>query len=225
MNDKSVENRTSTFGYCTDCLCRNLAQSSPAMRLLGLCPLLAVTTSVLKALTISLLLLLVSVLSSGIGTLLQGTIFWRLKPLYFAILASVSTMIVVNGVGVYFPLIVDSLGIYALLIAANCQVISQLQELAEHASFTRVLSLVARDGFWVLLLAVVVALIREVVAFGTVFHDWPLLFGVPVKHEANGLLPFVAEPAGALIIFGLLLGALNVFTLPRSEAEPQENQL
>lgn len=215
MNDNAVESKASNFGYCADCICRNLAQSSPAMRLLGLCPLLAVTNSVLKALTISVLLVLVSILSSSIGTLLRGAVFWRLKPLYFAVLASVSTMIVVNGLGVYFPLLVDSLGIYALLLAANCQVISQLQELAEHAPIEQVLPLVVRDGFWVLVLVVCVAVIREFAAYGTILHDWPLFHGVPVNEVANGLLPFIAEPAGALITFGLILGAINLYTLRR----------
>lgn len=212
MNSTTSNATNQRLAQCVDCLCSNLAQSPVAYRLLGLCPLLVVTTSVLKALSISILLLLVGVFSVALGSLLRSTVIWRLKAVHFAVIASVSTLIVVNAIGIRFPALVDSLGIYALLLAANCQVISQLQEMAEHHSLTNTIPRVIRDGGWVLVFAVVIALIREFASYGIIFHDWPLLYGLPAEQPPNGWLPFLAQPGGALIILGMMLGILNLVT-------------
>lgn len=208
---------------CVNCVCGNLAESSLAARLLGLCPILAVTTSVLKAFTIAILLLMVGIMSTLIGTILKSMVLWQLKPVYFAVLASVSTIIVVNAVGVYFPLLVDSLGIYALLIAANCQVLSQLQETAEHSSLSQALPRVIKDGCWVLVFAVIIAIIREFAAHGSLLHDWRLIYGLPTEIAPIGWAPLLADPAGALIVFAILLGMLNLFTQSRTRISPVAN--
>ena len=209
---------------CANCICGGLANNTAARRLLGLCPLLALTHSLLKALTIGLLLLLVSLLSACLGSLLRATIFWRFKPIYFALLASLSTIVCVNAVGILFPLLVDTLGVYALLLAANCLVIAQLQEVAEHAPLPNVVSRVMKDGVWILLFLAVIATIRELGAFGRLFHDIAIIHNLPVINEVSRGLSMLADPAGAFIVLALLLALINVYDSFRSRAATKPEQ-
>ena len=220
---------TSKFGLlgCAQCVCGGLANNVAARRLLGLCPLLALTHSLLKALTIGLLLLLVGLVSACLGSLMRATIFWRFKPIYFALLASTSTVIVVNGVGILFPLLIDTLGVYALLLAANCLVIAQLQEVAEHAPLPQVASRVARDSAWIMLFLVVIAVIREFGAFGSVFHDLAILNNLPVIGELSHGFSILSEPAGAFFVLALLLALINLYDSTRATnlAEKNDNRV
>ena len=211
---------------CVHCICAGLGTNVVARRLLGLCPLLAVSTSVLKALAISILLFLVSLLSTSLGSLLRATIYWRFKPIYFAVLASVSTMIVVNVSGIFFPLLIDSLGIYGLLLAANCLVIAQLQQVAEHAPLTTVVSRVAHDGWWTVVFVSLIASIREFGTHQLLFHDLSILKNLPVVREETIWLPFFAEPAGALITLAFVLGLINWYQgLQESEGNYENDGL
>ena len=194
---------------CANCMCGGLANNVAARRLLGLCPLLALTHSLLKALTIGFLLLLVGLLSACLCSLLRATIFWRFKPIYFALLASISTIIVVNGAGILFPLLIDTLGVYALLLAANCLVIAQLQEVAEHSPLPQVASRVASDGAWMMVFLAVIATVRELGAYGRVFHDIAILNNLPVLNELTPGFSILAEPAGAFFVLALLLALIN----------------
>ena len=216
MTNKSSIESNKTVAGCINCVCSNLSQNVMARRLLGLCPLLATTDSLLKALTMALMLIAVGLLSASVGSVLRATIYWRFKPIYFAVLASVSTLVVVNAVGGFFPVLINALGIYALLLAANCQIIAQLQDLAEHAPLNRVAARVLHDGMWVLVFMVLIASVREFGAYGTLLHDLSLALNASAQAEPLGWLPILRQPAGALIILALILGILNKVQVSRT---------
>lgn len=205
--------KRSAIPQCANCLCQNLGNSSIAARLIGLCPLLAVSTSLVKALSISLLLIVVGLISTLIACLLRSTIYWRLKPVYFATVASVATVLVVNSLGIYFPFLIDALGIYALLLAANCLVIAKLQEVAEHAPLTVALRGMVQDGLWITIFVMIVGGLREILSKGSIFHDIGLLNNEEIPLAEVGLLPIFADPAGALITVALLLAMIKHFEL------------
>ena len=209
MTDNQTTEKSKTVAGCANCFCMNMSQSVMARRLLGLCPLLATTDSVLKAATMSVMLICVGLLSACVASLIRATIYWRYKPIYFAVLASISTLLVVNATGALFPTLVDALGIYALLLAANCQIIAQLQDLAEHAPLDKVAKRVWRDGFWVLTFMLLIASVREFGAYGVLLHDLSLVLDITAREEPSGWLPILHQPAGALITLALILGILN----------------
>lgn len=203
-------NRQDRLWTCANCLCGGLSSNPMASRLLGLCPLLAVTTSVLKAVTMAGLLMLVSLLSTCFGSVLRASVFWRFKPIYFALVASLSTIIVVNAAGIFFPLLVDSLGVYALLLAANCLVISQLQEIAEHAPVLPVVRRVTRDSLWISAFLLVMATLREFGTYGGLFHDKALLEN-SLAADSPRWISILGEPAGALLLLAILLALINYY--------------
>ena len=206
---RSVHRSAAGAVACAHCLCAGVANNIIARRLLGLCPLLAMSTSVIKGFAIGILLLLVCLVSACLGSVLRASIFWRFKPIYFATLASVSTVMVVNAAGIFFPVLIEALGVYALLLAANCVVIAQLQELAEHTEVKRVFTRVARDVLWVLLFVSIIAFIRELGAFGSLLHDISMLENSVPTEASSMWIPIFARPAGALFVLALLLALIN----------------
>ncbi|MGR8949995.1 MAG: Rnf-Nqr domain containing protein [Gammaproteobacteria bacterium] len=207
--EKGREQKTPGIVGCATCFCANVSDNVMARRLLGLCPLLATTDSVIKAAMMATLLVLVGLLSASLASILRATVYWRFKPIYFAVLGSVATLVVVNAAAVVFPVLIDALGIYALLLAANCQIIAQLQELAEHAPLKQVSRRVLHDGIWILAFMVLIASIREFGAYGGLLHDLSLTANLSINHEPKGWLPVLREPAGALIILSIVLAVLN----------------
>ena len=152
--------------------------NNPALvQLLGLCPLLAVSSTVTNALGLGIATLLVLVGSNVCVSLVRHHVPKEVRiPVFVMIIASLVTCVqlLMNAYayGLYL-----SLGIFIPLIVTNCIIIGRAEAFA---SKNEVLP-AAQDGFWMGLgmtsVLVVLGAMREVIGNGTLFDGADLLLG------------------------------------------------
>lgn len=184
--------------------------NSALVQLLGMCPLLAVTSTATNALGLGLATTLVLTLTNATVSLLRNHVPQEIRiPVYVLIIAAVvtSVQLVINAwaFGLY-----QSLGIFIPLIVTNCIVIGRAEAFASKNS----VGLAALDGFSIGLGATsamfVLGSMREILGNGTLFDGadgllgaWAKVLRIQVYHTDTPFL-LAMLPPGAFIGLGLL---------------------
>lgn len=192
-------------------------KNNPALvQLLGLCPLLAVTSTVTNAMGLGLATLMVLV---GSNVTISAVRNWVPKdiriPVFVMIIAAFVTIIQLLMNAYTFGLY-QSLGIFIPLIVTNCAIIGRAEAFASKnpvhlSAFDGVMM---GAGFMVVLL--VLGAMREIIGQGTLFDGADLLLGpwaavlrMEIFSFDNQFLLAILPP-GAFLGLGLLIAAKNV---------------
>ena len=194
-----------------------LWRNNPALvQLLGLCPLLAVTGSVVNALGLGLATLFV-LCGSNIAVSLfrrQATEAIRL-PAFVMIIASFTTCIQLLMQAYTYELY-EILGIFIPLIVTNCAILGRADAFASKHGVVRSAADGLAMGLGFLVVLVVLGGLRELLAYGTLFHNMHLLLGSVAANSTLQVFPesypgflLAALPPGAFIITGLLIATKN----------------
>jgi len=117
-----------TQGTYIEQLRTGLWQDNPGLvQLLGLCPLLAVTTTFVNGLGLGIATLLVLTLSNGLVSLTRRWIIQEIRiPIYVLIIASLVTCVELIFKA-WFPTLDRSLGIFIPLIVTNCAIVARAE--------------------------------------------------------------------------------------------------
>ncbi|ELW8961208.1 TPA: electron transport complex subunit E [Yersinia enterocolitica] len=200
-----------------DLLAQGLWKNNSALvQLLGLCPLLAVSSTATNALGLGLATTLVLVCTNTAVSALRRWVPNEIRiPIYVMIIASVvsTVQMLINAYafGLY-----QSLGIFIPLIVTNCIVIGR----AEAYAARNPVGLSALDGLAMGLGATcalfVLGSLREILGNGTLFDgadmllgDWAKVLRIEVIHLDSPFL-LAMLPPGAFIGLGLLLAGKYV---------------
>jgi len=185
-------------------LFKGLLRENPIFVLaLGLCPSLAVSTTVNNALGMSAATVVVLMGSNLVISLLRKQIPDDIHiPAYIVVIATFVTLVDMV-MQAYLPALSESLGIFIPLIVVNCIILGRAEAFASKNTVGSSLvdALAMGIGFTVGLTAI--ALVREVLGAGTItiFPDGGVIT-IPGLSEAPALV--FAFPAGALIVVGFL---------------------
>ena len=159
-----------------------LWRNNPGLvQLLGLCPLMAVTTSAINGLGLGLATLATLMLSNLLISLLRRFILAEIRiPVFVLVIASVVTAIELL-MQAWFHGLYEVLGIFIPLIVTNCIIIGRAEAFAaRHVPLAAWLDgLMMGLGF--LLVLVVLGGLRELLAQGTLFSQAHLMFGEAAK--------------------------------------------
>ncbi|WP_087016345.1 electron transport complex subunit E [Thaumasiovibrio subtropicus] len=205
-----------------------LWHNNPALvQLLGLCPLLAVSSTVTNALGLGIATTLVLLGSNITVSLVREYIPKEVRiPVFVMVIASLVTCVQLLMNAYTFGLY-QSLGIFIPLIVTNCIIIGR----AEAYASKNTPKLAAIDGFWMGMgmTAALVALgaLREVLGNGTLFDgadrllgEWATVLRIEIfTSESNFLLAML--PPGAFIGVGLLIAAKNLIDEQLKKAAPK----
>ncbi|HIC45194.1 MAG TPA: electron transport complex subunit E [Methylophaga aminisulfidivorans] len=194
-----------------------LWKNNPALvQLLGLCPLLAVTNTVINGLGLGLATILTLVASNGFISLLRNQIPDEARlPVFVMIIASIVTVIELS-MNAWFHDLYLILGIFIPLIVTNCSIIGRAEAFAARNSVGPALldGLMMGLGFTAVL--VVLGGMRELIGQGTLFSQAELMFGdvaknfsITVIDDYRGFL-LALLPPGAFIGLGLIVALKNV---------------
>ena len=185
---------------------------NPAMvQLLGLCPLLAVSSTAIDALALGLATLLTLLVSNVAVSLLRDLIAPAVRlPMQIAVIAGTVTVIELL-MAAWLPALHSSLGIFLPLIVTNCLILARSEAFARHRTPgpAAIDGLATGSGFALALLAL--GMLREAIGQGSLFSGAERLIGGDTV--VTGLLLFPAQhglilavlPPGAFILLGLLL--------------------
>jgi electron transport complex protein RnfE len=199
-----------------DVVKNGLWTNNPALvQLLGLCPLLAVTGSVVNALGLGIATMAVLIGSNTIVSLIRRHVSDAVRlPAFVVIIAAFVTCAELLMKAFTYELY-QILGIFIPLIVTNCAILGRAEAFASKNK----VGLAALDGLMMGLgfLAVLVALggIRELLGQGTLFADMHLLFGAsastwvlrPFGENYSFLIAIL--PPGAFLVTGFLIAIKN----------------
>lgn len=191
--------------------------NNPALvQLLGLCPLLAVTGSVVNALGLGLATILVLVGSNVAVSLLRHAVTDAIKlPVFVMIIAAFTTCTELLMKAYTFELY-QILGIFIPLIVTNCAILGRADAFAcKNPVFPSLVDgLMMGIGFTVVLLFV--GAVRELLGSGTLFANMHLLVGelgrnwqLSIHPDYPGFLVAILPP-GAFLVTGFLIALKNV---------------
>lgn len=187
-------------------------------QLLGLCPLLAVTTTLVSGLALGLATAGVVVVTSTVLSLLRPVLLPAARlPLCLLLVVGLVTAIDLVGEALLFDLH-ELLGLFIPLIAVNSGLLAHAENVASRRSvgFTFVSALATGLGF--LFALITLGAFREVLGRGTIFGGMELLAGDSARSMVLELPwsgPLVAIlPPGAFLGMAVLLALRNRLTAP-----------
>lgn len=197
-------------------LTKGFLKENPVLRLvLGTCPTLAVTTSVVNAIGMGLSASIVLICSNIAISALRKFIPDKVRiPAFIVIIASFVTMVQML-VKAYVPALDESLGVYLPLIVVNCIILGRAEAFASKNPVlaSAVDGLGMGIGFTVALM--LMGTVREVLGAGTFLGGAQSLLGLFGDNVLGGFDGFtVISPEGyirPIIIFILAPGGFFVF--------------
>ena len=193
------------------------------VQILGLCPLLAVTSTTINGLGLGLATILVLIGSNVTVSLIRNFVRPEIRiPVFVLVIASFVTAVEL-AMNAFFHDLYKVLGIFIPLIVTNCAILGRAEAFASKNSVSKsfVDGLTMGLGFAVIL--VVLGAMRELIGFGTLFAQAHMMFGeaarwvtVTVFEDYKGFLLAILPP-GAFIGLGLLIALKNLID-QRTEA-------
>ena len=185
--------------------------------LLGLCPLLAVSGTVVNALGLGLATTLVLAVSNLCVSLSRGLLRPEIRiPAFVLIIASAVTVTELLMQAYLYDLYLV-LGIFIPLIVTNCAIIGRAEAFAARNAPLPALVDGIATGLGFCLTLVLLGALRELIGQGTLLADAHLLVGewgrsltLEIVPDHPGFL-LAMLPPGAFIALGLLVAARNAW--------------
>ena len=194
--------------------------------LLGLCPLLAVSNTMINGLGLGLATTLVLVLSNTTISFIRNWVRQEVRlPIFVLVIASFVTAVEL-GMNAYFHDLHAILGIFIPLIVTNCAIVGRAEAFASRNPVPRAIvdGLSMGVGFTAVL--VVLGGMREFIGQGTLLADIHLMFGDAAKDltfsmgaDYSGLLLAILPP-GAFFGLGLLIAVKNIIDNRQAAKKP-----
>ncbi|MCX7627090.1 MAG: electron transport complex subunit E [Methylophilaceae bacterium] len=190
-------------------------QNPGVVQLLGLCPTLAVTSTVVNGVSLGLATALVMAASNAAVAPVRKFVPAEIRIAVFILIIAALVTVIDLGMHAWFHALHATLGIFIPLIVTNCIVLARVEAFAaKNATAPSAL-----DGLMMGLgLAIVLALLgglRELVGKGTLLSGIDLALGPAAKQYVITVLPdyhgflLAVLPPGAFIGLALLIAAKN----------------
>lgn len=180
-------------------LTKGIIKENPVLVLvLGTCPTLAVTTSVISAISMGLSTFAVLLCSNIVISLLRNLITDKVRiPAYIVIIAGFVSAVQML-LHAYLPEIYDMLGVYLALIVVNCIILGRAEMFANKNTVGESALDAIGMGIGFTLALFAMSAIREV--FGNASF-----FGIAIPFLQNYKLSILTSAPGGFFVFGLLI--------------------
>ncbi len=187
-------------------LTNGIVKQNPVfMQLLGMCPTLATTTSVINGIGMGLSATAVLICSNIVISLLRKFIPSRIRiAAYIIVIAGFVTMVDML-LKAFLPSISNALGIFIPLIVVNCIILARAEAFASKngVASSALDGLGMGLGFTAAL--ILIATVREILGNGS-------FLGISLFGENFMPALIFILPAGSFIVLGVLMGLVNVIT-------------
>ena len=187
-------------------LLRGIIMENPVLILiLGTCPTLATTTSVVSAFSMGLAATVVLIGSNVVISALRKIIPDTVRiPCYIVIIAAFVTAVQML-LQAYLPAIYDMLGVYLALIVVNCIILGRAEMFArKNGVLDSALDGIGMGvGFLVALL--LMSTVREVFGAGS-------FAGIEIGFMQYFKIPVLTQAPGGFLVYGILIAVMNKLT-------------
>lgn len=184
--------------------------------LLGLCPLLAVSNTMINGLGLGLATTLVLTLSNTTVSIIRNWVRQEIRlPVFVLVIASFVTAVELS-MNAYFHELYKILGIFIPLIVTNCAIVGRAEAFASRNSVPHAVVDGLAMGIGFTLVLMLLGAMREFIGQGTLFADAHLMFGegargltMTLGDDFQGLLLAILPP-GAFFGLGLIIVLKNI---------------
>lgn len=172
------------------------------VQLLGMCPTLAVTTSVKNGLGMGLSATAVLIASNMIISVLRKVIPQKVRIAAYIVVIATFVTIIQMSLEAFLPELSTSLGIFIPLIVVNCIILARAEAFASKNGVisSAVDGLGMGLGFTAAL--TIISAVREFFGAGT-------LFDIPIYGETITPMSIITLAPGGFIVLGLLVALVN----------------
>ena len=203
----------------TETLTSAAVSRNPAWaQLLGLCPLLAVSNSMVNAVGLACASAFVMIgASASISCLRRHIPVYARLPIFVLIIAGFTSTSVMLMQAYAFDLYL-AVALFVQIIVTNCMILGRIEAFASHQPPALAIADAFGTAAGFALALIVLGGIRETLGRGTLFADMDRLFGPVASQWQITILPddytllLASLPPGAFIIAGLLLGIGGALT-------------
>lgn len=169
------------------------------IQMIGLCPILFLTSRATTALAIGVCTTAVLLFASFLAPLVRDLIPRKGRYFFGLLLVAGIVAILDNVLQTYFQPLSESLSIFVPLIAVNCLIIARLTTIGFRTSPGRSLGDALVMGLGFTGVAVAIGVVREALGRGTIL-------GFPLSGGAApwGVIPLLSFPVGGFLVLGIL---------------------
>ena len=179
------------------------------VQVLGICPTLAVSTTLLNGVGMGLSVTAVLICSNLFISLLRKVIDRRIRIASFIIIIAGFVTIVDMLLSAYFPSLSSSLGVFIPLITVNCIILARAESFASRNGVLPSVIDGLATGIGFTLAISLVSVVREILGTGAIFgHN--ISFIPPI-------MMFTLAPGG-LLVLGILMGVIKWIGTKSEEA-------
>jgi electron transport complex protein RnfE len=206
-------------------------QNTGLVVLLGLCPLLAVTNTLINGLALGLATMLTLMVSNLSVSILRGLLRPEIRiPAFVLIIASVVTVIEMLMHAYFYDLFL-MLGIFIPLIVTNCAIIGRAEAFASRNTPWPSLLDGFATGLGFCITLVLLGALRELSGRGTLLTGADMLFGEWGQYLALTIIPehpgflLAMLPPGAFFCLALLIAGRNAWEARETNKHSTARQL
>ena len=179
---------------------KGLFRENPVLvQLLGMCPTLAVTTTVVNGIAMALATAFVLIMSSFIISSFRKHIPNSVRIASFIVVIATFVTIADRFLAAYFFNISKALGPFVPLIIVNCLILGRQEAFSSKNTVKMSLMDAAGMSLGFLVALILLSSVREILGSGT----W---FGISVMHTSFKPWLIMILPAGAFFSLGIILG-------------------
>ncbi len=181
-----------------------ITENPTFVQLIGMCPTLAVTTTLQNGITMGIAATLVLSASNIVISLLRKLVPDKIRIAAYVVIIASFVSVIDMLLEAYLPELAKSLGIFIPLIVVNCIILARAEAFASKNS----VGLAALDGLgmgagFTAALAII-SFIRELLGSGSIW-------GINVIGQAPAMTMFILPP-GAFIVLGIVIGMIQLIT-------------
>ena len=188
---------------------RGILKENPVLILiLGTCPTLAMTTSVISAFSMGIAATVVLICSNAVISALRKVIPETVRiPCYIVIIAAFVTVVQML-LQAYLPPIYDKLGVYLALIVVNCIILGRAEMYARKNNVINSALDGLGMGLGFLVALLLISTLREV--FGNASFA-----GIAIPFLQSYKIPILTQAPGGFLVYGILIAIMNRLTAKR----------
>ena len=185
---------------------RGIIMENPVLILiLGTCPTLATTTSVISAFSMGLAATIVLICSNMVISALRKIIPDSVRiPCYIVIIAAFVTAVQML-LQAFLPDIYKMLGVYLALIVVNCIILGRAEMYANKNTVLDSALDGVGMGLGFLLALIIMATLREVLGNAT-------FAGIEIPFLADYKIPVLTQAPGGFLVYGIVIAVMNKLT-------------
>ena len=188
---------------------RGIIEENPVLILiLGTCPTLATTSSVISAFSMGLAATAVLICSNVVISALRKVIPDKVRiPCFIVIIATFVTAVQML-LQAFLPSIYEMLGVYLALIVVNCIILGRAEMFARKNGVVDSAIDGAGMGVGFIVALLLIATLREVVGNGS-------FAGIVIPFLEGFKIPLLTQSSGGFLVYGIVIAVMNKLTEKR----------